>query len=314
MIFSKNIPLKKHSNYKIGGQSTYFYEFDSKENLINALLEWQRVNPKMDNTFILGKGTNILFSDEGFHGLVLKDSLRFIAREENIVSVGSGTLLPELVNFCSQNSLSGLEWAGGLPGTVGGAVRGNAGAFGGEIKDSVWQVESLDPKTLKTKTRNNSQCQFDYRQSVFKNGEGKDEVILSAKFKLKKGEQKEIKQKIQEKIDYRISKHPLDLPNIGSIFKNIPIDKVPKDILEKFRSSIKQDPIPVLPVAKLIAASGLIGKIIGGAQISPKHPNFIVNLNNAKSADVRSLIGIVKKEIKEKFNISLEEEIMYVSN
>lgn len=314
MIFSKNIPLKKHSNYKIGGQSTYFYEFDSKENLINALLEWRKVNPKMDNTFILGEGTNILFSDEGFHGLVLKDSLRFIAREENIVSVGSGTLLPELVNFCSQNSLSGLEWAGGLPGTVGGAVRGNAGAFGGEIKDSVWQVESLDPKTLKTKTRNNLQCQFGYRQSVFKNGEEKSEVILSAKFRLRKGRSEEIKRKTQEKIDYRIDRHPLDLPNIGSTFKNIPIALVPKKVIEEFAGSIKNDPFPILPAAKLLAAAGLKGRIVGGAKISEKHPNFIVNFNNAKAKDVVELVEIAKKKIREKFQITLEEEIMYVSN
>lgn len=310
MIFLQNIPLKKHSNYKIGGPADYFYEFKSKEELTNALNRWKEIEPNNKNILILGKGTNILFSDDGYRGLVLKDEISFIEKEGEIIKAGSGVLISNLLDYCVQNSLSGLEWAGGLPGTVGGAVRGNAGAFGGETKDNVIETESINLETLQIKKRNNSKCLFGYRQSVFKNGDGKNEVILSAKFKLKKGEQKEIKQKTQEKIDYRISKHPLDLPNIGSIFKNIPIDKVPKDILEKFRSSIKQDPFPVLPVAKLIAASSLIGKIIGGAQISPKHPNFIVNLNNAKSEDVLALIEIVKKEIKEKFNISLEEEVM----
>ena len=308
MIFLQNI----------GGPADYFYEFKSKEELTNALNRWKEIEPNNKNILILGKGTNILFSDDGYRGLVLKDEISFIKREREVITAGSGVLMSDLLDFCTQNSLSGFEWAGGLPGTVGGAVRGNAGAFGGEIKDSVWQVESLDPKTLKTKTRNNSQCQFGYRQSTFKNGEGhrpggalpRREIILSAKFRLKKGNQGEIKNKTQEKIDYRIDRHPLDLPNIGSTFKNIPIAFVPKKVKEEFADSIKNDPFPILPAAKLLAAAGLKGRIVGGAKISEKHPNFIVNFNNAKAEDVKDLIEIAKKEIKEKFEVSLEEEIL----
>ncbi len=317
MIFlQKNVPLKKHSNFKIGGPSDYFFEFKSKDELLEVLNEWEKLDQENKNlpvgrqVLILGKGTNILFNDAGFRGLVLKDEINFIEKEGEIVKAGSGVLISELLDYCVQNSLSGLEWAGGLPGTVGGAVRGNAGAFGGETKDSVIEAESINLKTRQIKKRNNSDCLFGYRQSVFKNGDGKNEVILSAKFRLKKGEQKEIKQKTQEKIDYRISRHPLDLPNIGSIFKNIPIKLVPGKVLSQFRDKIKKDPFPVLPVAKLLVEAGLKGKTIGGAMVSPKHPNFIVNFNNAKSEDVLALIEIVKKEIKDKFNIPLEEEIM----
>lgn len=312
MTLLRNIPLKKHSNYKIGGPADYFFEFKSKEELIQALKLWKELEPANNNIFILGKATNVLFSDEGFRGLVLKDEINFITRENELISVGSGVLVSELVSFFAQNSLSGLEWAGGLPGTVGGAIRGNAGAFGGETKDNLLEVESLDLGTLETKKRANSLCGFDYRQSIFKSGEGIREVILSAKFRFTIGVGEEVKAKTQEKIDYRIDRHPLDLPNIGSTFKNIPLDSVPEKVREEFKDKIKTDPFPVLPVAKLLVSCGLKGKSIGGAMISPKHPNFIVNFNNAKSADVLALIGIVKKEIKEKFDISLEEEIMIV--
>ncbi len=332
MIFLQNIPLKKYSNYKIGGPADYFYEFKSKEELVKALDEWKKLDPENKNILILGKATNILFNDAGFRGLVLKDEINFIEKEGEIIEAGSGVLISDLLDYCVKNSLSGLEWAGGLPGTVGGAVRGNAGAFGGETKDNVIEVESIDLETRQIKKRNNSKCLFGYRQSVFKNKDGgrrpggpspnrevlrtgglaQKEVILSAKFKLKKGEEREIKQKTQEKIDYRISKHPLDLPNIGSMFKNIPVKQVPENVLIRFRDKIKKDPFPVLPVAKLLAEAGLKGRTVGGAMISPKHPNFIVNFNNAKAEDVKDLIEIVKKEIKEKFEVSLEEEIMIV--
>src|SRR5690606_28079276 len=138
-----------------------------------------------------------------------------------------------------QNSLSGLEWAGGLPGTVGGAVRGNAGAFGGETKDNVYEVESISLDSLKIIKRNNKECRFDYRDSIFKSESGKRELILKVKFKLQKGDEKTIKERTQEKIDYRIDRHPLNYPNIGSTFKNIPIQKVKKEVLEEFKDSIK---------------------------------------------------------------------------
>lgn len=310
-MIQTNIPLKKHSNFKIGGPASYFYEFKSKESISEAIREWGEVGKDLP-IFILGGGTNILFNDDGFDGLVLKDSISFIKREGNDLTVGSGTLVSDLVNYCNQNSLSGFEWAGGLPGTVGGGVRGNAGAFMGEMKDSVLEVESLDLKTLKTKKRNNKECKFNYRQSIFKSGYSENEIILSVKFKLKKGEREEIKQKTQEKIDYRIDRHPLDLPNIGSTFKNVDVKKIPPEVLKEFEKSIKPDPFPVLPVAKLIIGANLKGKTIGGAKFSEKHPNFIVNFNNAKAKDVRALISLAKKEIKEKYSIDLEEEIRII--
>lgn len=312
MILSQNIPLKKFSSFNIGGNASYFYEFNSKEDLRSVLLQWRDLGREVNNIFVLGSGTNILFSDDGFDGLVMKNNIKFIKREGNIVNVGGGTLISDLVNFCTQNSLSGLEWAGGLPGTVGGAIRGNAGAFLGDTAQNIQEVESIDIDNLKIKTRNKDQCRFDYRQSIFKQGVEKKEIILSAKFKLKKGDREEIKSKTQERVDYRIDRHPLDLPNIGSTFKNVPLSRVSQKVKEEFSGSIKPDPFPVIPVAKLLIGVGLKGKIIGGAMFSEKHPNFIVNFKNAKAQDVLGLVSLAKKEIKEKYNIDLEEEIMIV--
>ncbi len=310
-MIQTNIPLKKYSNFKIGGPASYFFEFKSEEDLKDGLNEWGKLNKDLP-IFILGGGTNILFSDEGFDGLVIKDSINFIKREGDIITVGSGTLVDSLVTFCEQSSLTGLEWAGGLPGTVGGGVRGNAGAFLGEMKDNLVEVTSIDVKTLKIKKRNNKECNFNYRQSVFKKVNGENEIILSVKFKLAKGNREEIKKKTQEKIDYRIDRHPLDLPSIGSTFKNVDVKVVSKKVLEDFKDSIKPDPFPVIPVAKLLVALNFKGKEIGGAKFSEKHPNFIVNFKNAKAKDVIALIALAKKEVKEKYNISLEEEIMIV--
>lgn len=310
MSILKNIPLKKYSNINIGGPSAYFIEFDSLDKLRIILKDWSKKYPKMDNVFVMGEGTNILFDDEGFSGLVLKNKIDYLVKHNDYIEVGGGVSVSALIEFYIQNNYSGLEWAGGLPGTIGGAIRGNAGAFGGETKDVVVEVTSFNFKKLKTITRSNAKCNFSYRNSIYKLKEGEDEIILSTKFKFKKGELNEIKKNTQEKIDYRIAKHPLDYPNVGSIFKNIPAKSAPKEVLTKFEKSIKNDPFPVIPTAKILASLDLKGKRVGGAMVSEKHPNYIINYDNAKGRDVKKLINEIKTEVKLKYNIDLEEEIM----
>ncbi|MBI2621504.1 MAG: UDP-N-acetylmuramate dehydrogenase [Candidatus Levybacteria bacterium] len=311
-MLSQNIPLKKYSSIKIGGPASYFCEVNSVSQLKQVIKQWREIDGDLNKIFVLGEGTNILFSDSGYDGLVIKNNINLLERKGTQVLAGGGMLMPTLINFCSQNALSGFEWAGGLPGTVGGGIRGNAGAFLGEIGDSILEVESLDLRTFKIKKRNRKECQFGYRQSVFKTEEGKKEVILYAKFKLKKGDREEIKTKTQEKVDYRIERHPLDLPNVGSAFKNVPTSSVSSSVKKEFEKSIKPDPFPVIPTAKLLIGAGLKGKSIGGAKFSEKHPNFIVNFNRAKAEDVLALISIAKKSVKEKYGVDLEEEIMFV--
>ncbi|HYM65583.1 MAG TPA: UDP-N-acetylmuramate dehydrogenase [Candidatus Sulfotelmatobacter sp.] len=306
-MIRQNVSLKNYSNYKIGGNASYFLEVNSRENLLEGLREWENKG----KIFVLGKGTNILISEEGFEGLVIHNNILGIEKNEEKVTVGAGVLVSDFLNFCIENSLSGFEWAGGLPGTVGGAVRGNAGAFKGETKDSVDNVTSINLNTLKEITRKYSDLEFGYRKSIFKKS-APDEIIISVVFKLKKGEKDLIRNAVIEKIDYRNLKHPMDKPSIGSTFKNIPVDKVPLKLMDELKEYVKDDPFPVVPVAKLLFLCDLKGKREGDAQISEKHPNFIVNLGNAKYKDVVFLINFAREKVKEKFGLELEEEIMYL--
>lgn len=313
MTLQRNVSLKEYSNYKIGGLASYFIKVSSIDDLKNGLSAFYDEVGAKDRlpVFILGSGTNVLIDDKGFNGLVIKDEIKLIEQNKDLLKFGAGNLIEELTNFCIENSLSGLEWAGGLPGTVGGAVRGNAGAFKGETKDSVVWVWSFNLETFEERKRSSEECEFNYRTSVFKT-KAKNEMIISVEFKLQKGDKETIKKLTQEKVDYRVQRHPLEYPNIGSTFKNIPLEKVPKDVIEEFKESIKNDPFPILPAAKLLAMANLKGKREEDAMISPKHPNFIVNTGNASSQDVRKLVAYAKDVIKDKYNVSLEEEIMFL--
>lgn len=317
MDFQENVLLKDYSNYKIGGPARFFVEVEATEELKEVLLSIREL--KGLKVFILGGGTNLLISDKGFDGLVIHNKIDGTQEIEGGLEMGSGLLVKDLLDFCIENSLSGLEWAGGLPGTVAGAVRGNAGAFKGETKDSVVEVRSLDIKTdrssneaFEEKVRTNEDCNFGYRNSIFKSGFGENEFITHVVLQLAKGNQEEIRQNIQQKIDYRNNRHPMDLPNIGSTFKNIPLDSLSENWQKEFAQFVKTDPFPIVPTAKLLALADLKGKRIGDAMISEKHPNFIVNLGNAKAEDVKILIDIAKTTIKEKYGIILEEEIVHL--
>lgn len=310
MNFQQNVSLKNYSNYKIGGPARLFVEIGSTEELKEALRSAKQ-NQDL-KIFILGGGTNILISDEGFDGLVIHNQIETINVIDGGLEVGSGVLVKDVLNFCIENSLSGLEWAGGLPGTVGGAVRGNAGAFKGETKDSIAAVSSLVISSLEERIRNNAECQFGYRNSIFKSGEGENEFITRITLGLTLRDRNEIREKIQQKIDYRINRHPMNYPSIGSTFKNIPLDSLSPELQKEFAQFVKTDPFPVVPTTKLLALCDLKGKRVGGAMISDKHPNFIVNADNATAEDVRNLIEIAKEAIKEKYGIHLEEEIIYL--
>jgi len=304
----ENVPLAQYSNYRIGGAARYFCEASNEEEIRAGVLFAREQRLKL---FILGGATNLLIDDAGFNGLMLKPSLMQLEAHGDIVTVGAGVPVADLLKFTIAHSLSGLEWAGGLPGTVGGAVRGNAGAFKGEIKDRIIRVESFDVETLQTISRENAACQFGYRSSIFKEKNGR-EIILSARIKLEKGELEKIAAGIQDKINYRLERHPMEYPNIGSTFKNVELALVPKIWRDAVAKVVKVDPFPVVPTAYLISEAGLRGTQHGGAQVSQKHPNFIVNLGGATAKDVKFLIAVVKQRVSEKYGIALEEEIQLV--
>lgn len=306
-MFMHDVSLKSYSSYRIGGKAKHFFEAKTEKLLIEALEEAEREKLAV---FILGGGTNILFSDKGFNGLVLKPSFENIEVSGDTIRAGAGALMKNVIEASIKAGLSGLEWAGGLPGTFGGAIRGNAGAFGGEMKDAIQTVRSINVKTREILDREHKDCHFGYRMSVFK--EKGDEVILFATLALQKGDGAAIKNAVEEKIRYRNDRHPMEYPNVGSIFKNVDARGMSEADLKPFARVIKNDPFPVIPTAYLLSEAGLKGVSFGGAMFSPKHPNFIVNVLNASESDVRTLIELGKQTIKEKFGIDLEEEVMYV--
>lgn len=324
MKFRKNVLLKNHTTFKIGGPAKYFFEAKTTQALIEALKVARKNKIPF---FVLGEGSNLLVSDKGFPGLVVKLNAkryklfaetsshlapRFAGRNSanaDKLYAEAGVSLAALVRETGKRGLAGLEWAGGLPGTLGGAVFGNAGAFGGETKDTIIWVEALD-KNLRVRKFTKKQCEFRYRSSIFKK---KWWIILSAAMLLKKGNKKTIQSIALSHIKQRKDRGPLEYPNAGSIFKNCPVSKAPKRVVKMFKEVIKLDPFPVIPTAAIISrVPGLTGTKIGGAQVSTKHPNFIINLGKARAKDVINLIKLVKQKVKKRFGVDIEEEMRYI--
>ncbi|MDO8663771.1 MAG: UDP-N-acetylmuramate dehydrogenase [Candidatus Wildermuthbacteria bacterium] len=299
----ENISLAEYTTFGIGGKARYFINASTREDLTRAV---ERAKELKLPFFVLGSGSNLLVADEGFNGLVIKMqnakydhspfSTGWVAQPFNKgcgelqttkIIAEAGLLLNKLVNISVENGLAGAEWSAGIPGTVGGAVRGNAGAFGTSMKDIVESVEALDIKSAEFKNFDSKRCGFGYRQSIFK--KNKNLIIFSAILKLKKEDKEKVRKKVKEYLDYRRERHPKE-PSAGSVFKNPP-------------GFFARD---------LILKCGLGGKKIGGAKISEQHSNFILNFNKARAKDVKDLIILAKQKVKNKFNIKLEEEIEYL--
>lgn len=280
----ENIKLAPYTTFKIGGFASYFVEVKTKEEILEVLEFNQKNNLKY---FVLCGGSNVLFSDEGFDGLIIKLRLTDLKIEKDIICAEAGVKLMSLINFGLKNNLTGLEFLAGVPGEVGGAVRGNAGAFGKEINKYLEKVEIIrDGKIIELEK---NEIKFSYRYSIFKKNK---DIILASYFKLEKGDVDEARKEIEKNINYRKEKHPWE-PSAGSIFKN------PKHLID-------------LPAGKLIDGAGLKGYKIGQAQISEKHANFIINLGGAKASDVKKLIELAKEKVRDKYKIELKEEVVMV--
>ena len=281
----QDILLKDYTTFKIGGKAKYFYKAKTKEELIKAVKTAKKLRLPF---FILGGGSNILVADKGYQGLVIKMLHTNHLILDTKISAEAAVPLSLLVKKSLESNLTGLEWGIGIPGTVGGAIRGNAGAFGESIGNIIKQVEVFNSEKEKIENYSQKDSDFAYRESVFK--KRPELVILSAELELKIGNKEKIQKKMKEYLDYRKDSQPLEFPSAGSIFKN------PSDI----------------SAGQFIDRCGLKGKRIGNVEISKKHANFIINLGDGKAEDVLKLIDLMKKQVKDKFNIQLEEEIQYV--
>lgn len=305
----KNIPLASFTTFKIGGPAKYFCEVKTIDDLEEALGFAEENGLPI---FVLGGGSNLLVSDSGFQGLVIKISSFKYQLSGLKVRADAGVSLGRIVIESVSKGLRGMEWAAGVPGTIGGAIRGNAGCFGGEMKDVVESVMVFDTDTMKTKKISGKKCGFGYRESIFK--KNRNFIIWSVSLKLKKGDAGELKAKIKDVMECRRNRQHLDLPSAGSIFKNISDSGAIKKISLESPDAAKNAKYPngTIAVAYLLDECGLKGVKIGGAMISHKHSNFIVNFDNAMAEDIIILMGIMKERVMVKFGVNPEAEVRLV--
>lgn len=306
----KNEILAPYTSFQIGGAARDFVIVKNSEELIEAVDCAKKNNEEI---FILGGGSNVLVSDKGFGGLAIKIENKNYKIEDELIVVGAGLPLSDLVNISKENNLSGLEWAVGIPGTVGGAVRGNAGAYGGNISDIVESVEVIEINqndNVKCKMFNNNECEFSYRNSVFK--KNRNLVIVSVKFKFEKKNKEAISVNIKEISEKRAKRIPTNWKgSAGSFFEN-PVSEDRK-IIDEFETEtgikIKEGRIPA---GWLIDRAGLKGKKVGNVMVNEINSNFIVNTGGGTAEEVIILAGIIKQKIREVFNIQLKEEVQMI--
>ncbi|MFH1621883.1 MAG: UDP-N-acetylmuramate dehydrogenase [Candidatus Omnitrophota bacterium] len=284
-----NEPLNNHTSFKIGGRAAILFEPKDTEDLIDCL---KKLKKRKIRYFVIGNGTNVLIGDSGFNGVVIKLSSKFfrkISKNGKIVTAGAGVNLGDLIKYLSKTKFSGYESLVGIPGSLAGALVMNAGIIKHKqrkcISDIVYKVKVLD-KNCKVKFLTRRDCGFNYRRS----GLGKY-IILEAHLKFKKDKDKGFENRIKNFLVYRSIHHDYSKPNAGCIFKN---------------------PSKQISAGKLIEDCGFKGFSIGGAMVSKRHANFILNFNRATANDVIKLINRIKRRVKDKFGIKLKEEIKIV--
>jgi len=301
MDIRENVPLSDLTTFKIGGTARYFADIRSETDLREAIL-WGK--GRGIRIILLSGGSNVLVPDEGLDGLVLHFVGNLYSVDNGKVDSWTGTNLLTLIQSMGAQGFGGWEKLSGIPGSVGGAVRGNAGAFGPEIKDFVVSVRALNWKTDETKEFTNDVCDFSYRHSFFK--DNPDWIILRAEFQLQKIEPKESARASGETILEREKRHLQNVQAAGSFFMN---PTVPADLVALFEMErgVKSRENRV-PAGWLIEKAGQKGAIVGGAIASLQHPNYIVNQGSATSHDVRNLAQMIKLEVYNLFGVELHEE------
>lgn len=277
-------PMSKHTTFRIGGNADVFIEIAADE--IESVIE--ACNSEDVTYTVIGNGSNVLVGDKGIRGVTISIGKRMsdVKVDGDVVEAEAGALLSKTANNALNANLSGMEFASGIPGSVGGAVLMNAGAYGGEIKDIIVSANVLTPKGV-VKCYPNEELELSYRHSKIMDEGG---IILSAKFKLKQGNYDDIKSTMQELNGRRVDKQPLNYPSAGSTFKR------PEGHF----------------AGKLIEDSNLRGYRVGGAMVSDKHCGFVVNFDNASAIDVRNLMSDVSKKVYENSKVRLEPEVRFI--
>ncbi len=303
-----NYPLKKLTTMKIGGPAKYFVIVKNEKELIEAI-QWAKKGKIKWR--VIGEGSNIIPEDSGFKGLIIKNQISHLHVHHGEVTVGSGYNLLKFIHTMNKKGLSGMEKMAGIPGTIGGALYGSAGAYGHEIKDSLVSVKIFDGKKVRTLSK--EQCTFSYRESIFK--KKTDWIIIEAKILLKKADAKELAKISKDIIKLRLKKYSPDIHCPGSFFKNIVIEHIkPKTLREKFLTKIPAEKINHGKVAAgiLLDEVGAKSMKCGKIHVASYHGNLIYNTGNGKTKDLQKLVKILKKKVENKFGIRLEEEVQYI--
>lgn len=278
-------PMSRHTTFRIGGEAACFIRISSEEQLRKLIPYFENVGVEY---FVLGKGSNLLVGDKGYPGVILQisDACQQIEAEENRLQVQAGAALSKVALLAMERGLEGLEFAAGIPGTVGGGVVMNAGAYGGEMKQVVESVRVLSSEG-EILTLDNDTMEFGYRTSIIRN---RNFTVLSVTFRLREGNREEIRARIEDFQKRRMEKQPLNYPSAGSTFKR------PEGYF----------------AGKLIMDAGLRGFQIGDARVSDKHCGFVVNVGKATARDVTDVIEEVQEKVRERFGVSLEREVIYL--
>ncbi len=285
----RDVPLSRTTSARVGGPADYFVVAKSSEELERAA-RWG-ISEGLD-LLVLGAGSNVVVADRGFRGLVIKSisrGVRVLGEDEEgvVVELDSGTFLPSAAKTLARLGVTGLEWGVGIPGTAGGAVVGNAGAYGGEIRDTLLEIDALDSRGG-TVTLANEDLGFVYRGSAIKRGEADVSAILRVRHRLSRGDLAAAEARTRELLSERRRKEPVE-PSVGSTFKNP----------EGTTAGI------------LIESLGLKGLRVGRAMVSPKHANYMINTGGATAAEVRELIELVQRTVFERSGVLLETEIEF---
>ncbi len=296
--------LAQLTTFKVGGQAKYFLISDDLEE-IQAVIKFCLENEIKYQ--IIGAGSNLLISDQGFAGLIIKINNKDIDVNDSRLKVGAGVLLFEFVNLALKNNLTGHDFLIGIPGSMGGAIYGNAGSYGNDIASIVQSVRIIDGQG-NIKELNQEECRFAYRDSYFKHNVC---LIFDVFLSLQKGNVDEFRKKMIERFKVRKNIHPMEFGNAGSFFKNIEITEDVKDKLNGKLDISKFDGKKI-PAGFLIEQADLKGWQVGGAEVSEKHANFLINKNNAKAQDIFDLADLIKKKVFDKYGIELQEEVQYI--
>ena len=278
-------PMCDHTTFKIGGKADVFVSIINEHEILRLL---ELLRSRQIPFFILGNGSNILVSDEGYRGVIIEIGSAYsgVRMLDDIVIAKAGTTMAKLSHFAMENDLTGLEFASGIPGTVGGGIIMNAGAYGGEMRQITYRVKAVTPSG-EVIYLSNAEMEFEYRNSKAKK-EGY--IILQAEFRLHRGEKSVIEGIMRDLAKKRRDKQPLEYPSAGSTFKR------PQGYY----------------AGKLIADAGLKGLSVGGAQVSEKHAGFLINTGSATAADMYELINQVRTKVKEAYSVVLEPEVIFL--